>query len=78
MRRLSLVEMESGESGVVVSMVGGKAMRSRLEALGVRVGVELRKVSAQLLRGPVTVRVGGTQLAIGFGMAERIVVEVPE
>ena len=78
MRRLSLVEMESGESGVVVSMGGGKAMRSRLEALGVRVGVELRKVSAQLLRGPVTVRVGGTQLAIGFGMAERIDVEVPE
>jgi ferrous iron transport protein A len=78
MRKMNLVELESGESGVVVSIAGGRAMRSRLEALGIRVGVEIRKVSAQLLRGPVTVRVGGTQLAIGFGMAGRIVVEVPE
>jgi ferrous iron transport protein A len=43
-----------------------------------RVGVRVRKVSAQILRGPVTVQMGGTQLAIGFGMAQRVLVEVAE
>jgi Fe2+ transport system protein FeoA len=28
------------------------------------------------MRGPVTIRVGQTQMAIGFGMARRILVEV--
>jgi ferrous iron transport protein A len=53
-------------------------MLRRLDSLGMRIGVEVRKVSAQLMRGPVTVQVGGTQLAIGFGMAQRILVEVRE
>lgn len=70
--------MESGESGVIVSIGGGKHMLRRLDSLGMRIGVEVRKVSAQLMRGPVTVQVGGTQLAIGFGMAQRILVEVRE
>jgi len=70
--------MESGESGTIVSITGGRGMVTRLDSMGMRVGVDVKKVSAQILRGPVTVQIGGTQLAIGFGMAQKILVEVPE
>jgi ferrous iron transport protein A len=78
MRRISLTQMESGESGVIVSVAGGRGLKSRLDSMGIRVGVRVRKISAQILKGPVTVQIGTTQIALGFGMAQRVLVEVVE
>ena len=107
-RRLTLSQMEPGQSGTVVEVLSGPGfvmrrgpgfmrrrgpgfmarrgpgfMRGhgpgfglRLEALGVRPGKKVTKVSSMLFRGPVTLRVGSTQVAVGFGMANRIIVEV--
>ena len=36
------------------------------------------KVSAQWMRGPVLLRNGATEVAVGFGMARHIIVELPE
>ena len=38
--------------------------------------MKVTKISSMLFRGPVTLRVGNAQVAIGFGMANRIIVEV--
>lgn len=67
-----LTRLPAGTRGVVVSVAGGHGLRHRLALLGVRPGVELQKISSILLRGPVVVQVGGRQVAIGFGMADRI------
>lgn len=75
---LNLTQMESGQSGEVVSIEGGRHMTGRLSVMGIRVGVIVTKITSQLMRGPVSVQVGGTQLAIGYGMARRIIVEVDE
>jgi len=48
----------------------------RLNAMGIRPGGRITKVSSMFMRGPVTVRVGQTQLALGFGMARRILVKL--
>lgn len=48
----------------------------RLEALGIRPGKKVTKISSMLFRGPVTLRVDNAQVAVGFGMANRVVVEV--
>ena len=53
-------------------------MLNRLGALGIRPGQRLTKVSAMFMRGPITVQSGGAQVAIGFGMAIRIIVEPEE
>ncbi len=74
----SLVEMETGQEGTVVRIDGGHGLTRRLEAMGIRPGVGLVKVSGPLLRGPVTVRVGSAQVAMGFGMAGQVVVETEE
>ena len=66
--------MEAGQSGTVVQIEGGRGLISRLSALGVRPGRRVTKLSSMLMRGPVTIQIGNTQLAIGFGMAKRIIV----
>jgi ferrous iron transport protein A len=71
-----LTQLEEGESGVVVDIQGGYGLIRRLESLGIRVGKKVTKVSSQLMRGPVTVRMDNSEVAIGFGMARKILVEI--
>jgi len=70
-----LTQLEEGETGVVVGIHGGYGLAHRLECLGIRMGKKVTKVSSQLMRGPVTVRVGNCEVAIGFGMARKVLVE---
>ena len=76
MRRINLVQMRIGEAGIVVEILGGYGIRRRMYALGVRPGKKIVKVSSQLWRGPVTVKIDNFQVAVGFGMANKIVVEI--
>ncbi len=73
---VTLRQMQSGQSGKVVQIQGGFGLVNRLSALGIRPGKRITKVSSMLMRGPVTIQVDGAQVAIGFGMANRIVVEL--
>lgn len=73
---VSLVDMKSGESGVVVSLEGGHGFMDRVQNMGIRVGKEIKKTGAHFWRGPHTVLVDNFQVAIGFGMASKILVEV--
>ena len=73
---ISVHQMHAGQSGKVVQVAGGPGLVHRLDALGIRPGKRITKVSSMFLRGPVTIQVGRTQAAIGHGMAHRIFVEV--
>jgi ferrous iron transport protein A len=76
MAQINLTEMKAGQSGTVVQLAGGRGMQARLDAMGIRPGIKITKVSGQLMRGPVLVKAGNTQVAIGFGMARRVIVVV--
>ena len=67
--------MRIGQSGVVIQIQGGHGLVNRLNALGIRAGKRITKLSSMIMRGPVTIQVDGAQVAIGFGMAHRIIVE---
>lgn len=69
---MNLLECESGVSCSVVSLRGGQRFRQRLGNMGLAEGKELVKLHNHPFRGPVTVRVGNTELALGRGMADRI------
>jgi len=73
---VNLASMGQGEEGRVVRIEGGLGLRRRLEVLGVREGAKIEKVSGHFMRGPITARVGNTEVAIGWGMAKRVTVEV--
>ena len=74
----SLADMKPGQSGVLVEIQGGHGMIRRLDALGLRLCKQVRKVSSMLMRGPTVVEVDGFQVAVGYGMASRIIVEIEE
>lgn len=69
---LNLLKLQNGEAGEVVSVDGGHGLAERLERLGLRPGVRLRKVSEA---GPVVVAVGSAQVALGRGMAAKVSVK---
>ncbi len=75
-KQMTLNQIEVGQTAKVIQIRGGMGLTRRLEALGIRPGKQVTKVSSMLFRGPVTLKLGNTQLAIGFGMASKIVVEV--
>ena len=75
-KQLPLTSLKEGRSGRVVQVLGGPGLANRLSALGIRPGKRVTKVSSMLMRGPVTVQVDGTQLAMGFGMARKVIVEL--
>jgi ferrous iron transport protein A len=77
-KQIALTRMEAGQSGAVVLIQGGYGVIDRLSALGIRPGKRITKVSSMLMRGPVTIEVDRTQVAIGFGMASKIIVKLDE
>lgn len=74
----TLSGMQNGQSGTVINIRGGGLILNRLSSLGIRPGQRITKVSAMFMRGPVTVQLGGSQVAIGHGMARRIIVKPDE
>jgi len=72
----SLNDMNTEESGIVHEIRGGQGLINRLNSLGIRTGKKISKVSSMLLHGPVTIRIDTTKVAIGFGMAGKIFIEV--
>lgn len=74
--RISLAQMQSGQKGRIVEINGGAGLARRLDALGIRTGKEITKISAQLMRGPVLLQQDHTQAAVGFGMASKVLVEI--
>jgi ferrous iron transport protein A len=73
--QLTLAQMKTGQTGTVVGVLGGRGLIQRLDALGIRPGKKVTKVSSALFRGPVMLRVNSAQVAVGFGMARKIIVE---
>ena len=73
--QLPLAEMRTGQTGTVVGVMGGHSLIRRLDALGIRPGRKVTKLSSTLFSGPIILRVNNTQVAVGFGMARKIIVE---
>ncbi len=71
---VSILRMRNGESGIVADLPPGEAGR-RLEALGLRPGKRIDRLSGMPFRGPVTVCLEGRRVAIGYGVARRVLVE---
>ena len=75
-KQTTLTGMQAGQSGVISEIQGGYRMLNRLSALGIRPGKRITKVSSMVMRGPTTIEVDRAQVAIGHGMARRIIVDL--
>ena len=75
-KRISLAQMRAGQKGKIIRISGGHGVAGKLEALGIRQGEELKKISEQWMKGPVLLQHGNSQIALGFGMASKVLVEI--
>lgn len=73
---IDLTQMKPGESGVITEIQGGHGLIRKIQSMGLRPGKKITKVSSHFWRGPQTVEIDNLQVAIGFGMAKRIFVQV--
>ncbi len=78
MRELSnepLSRMTVGQGGYVVALRGGRDFQQRVMGQGLNVGTRIEVVQNEEAReGPVVVRCGGSELTIGRGMADKVLV----
>ena len=84
---LPLTHLRNGESGAIISINASAShhhsgrrrkwgFQKRLEDMGLTPGTRITMVKSAPFHGPIELRVRGSRLAIGRGMAERILVSV--
>lgn len=78
MKQLTLNQLRQGERGKIISFDGGSSLVNKLNALGLRKDKEITKISGSFIGGPVTVQIDNAKIAIGQGMAAKIIVEVDQ
>ncbi|HHY98210.1 MAG TPA: ferrous iron transport protein A [Firmicutes bacterium] len=70
---LPLVFLPIGRGGVVKEIIGGPGLRKRLADLGFARGAVVRVIQSD--RGPLIVALGDSRVALGYGMAQKVMVE---
>ncbi len=78
MRIIDLTQLHPGKSGIIEQIQGGFGLVRKVESLGIRPGKKITKISSHFWRGPQTIKIDNLQVAIGFGMAKRIFVQVED
>ncbi|HNR37061.1 MAG TPA: FeoA family protein [Candidatus Hydrogenedentes bacterium] len=73
---MPLDQAKNNQPLLVVAIEGGHQIHHRLKSLGIRPGVLIEKISGRAGSGPVVVRHGRSQTAIGHGVAHHILVEI--
>ena len=59
----------------VIQVQSGFRAAQRLSELGILPGTTIKKISQAPFRGPIQIQVRGTRLALGQGIAQKIVVK---
>ena len=68
-----LTFVSPGQEVTLIDILGGRGIRSKLYSMGLIPGVKLTVLGKR--GGPIMIAVNDTRLALGFGMAKKIMVE---
>ncbi|NMC37439.1 MAG: ferrous iron transport protein A [Bacteroidales bacterium] len=69
-----LTDLDDGQTGTIISVVGGRNLTKRLADLGLTAGTRIRVIRRTLFSGPVQIEVAGSRLVLGRGLASKIMV----
>lgn len=72
-RAVPLASLADGTAARLVTVEGGMGLRSRLTAMGLRAGAQVRVVHNGG-HGPFVISAGGTRIVLGRDMAHRVIV----
>jgi Fe2+ transport system protein FeoA len=74
-KKISLTHIKANYKGKVIEILGGTNLQERLMNMGVYKGKEVTKLSHIGLRGPVVIKAGRSILALGHGVAAKVILE---
>jgi ferrous iron transport protein A len=72
---MTLTQAETGQTVRILSFKGGFGLEQKLRQLGLVPGDNARVLRHAPLGGPVLVEVDGRSIALGRGVASRVIVE---
>ncbi|MCK4415846.1 MAG: ferrous iron transport protein A [Thermoplasmatales archaeon] len=73
---MPLSHLPINKKAKIVSIQGGYGFQRKLGVMGIREKQKIKIVSRQPFHGPLTIEVRGSQMTLGRGMAQKIMVEV--
>jgi ferrous iron transport protein A len=73
---ITLSQLGTGKTAVIKRLEGGHGLQRKVSCLGLRVGKKATIMSSQPFRGPLVVKIDNMKIAIGRGMANKIIVEI--
>ena len=76
-KSMKLIDLKQGQKGIIISILGGRSVTQRLTDMGLTPGTEFEMVRKGRLC-PVEISIRGSKLAIGCGVAAKILVKVKE
>lgn len=71
----TLIDLKVGEKGKILEIRGGRRLIQRLNDLGLTIGTIIKIEGEAPFAGPVRLLVRGSNLALGRGIAVRIVIQ---
>ena len=74
-KAISLIELPLGKIAIIFQIKSGHAACKRLNELGLIPGVRVELVN-RITSGPVMIRVKGSKLALGRGLAQKVMVVI--
>jgi len=76
-KSMKLIDLKQGQKGIIISVLGGRGVTQRLIDMGLTPGTEFKMLRKGRLCA-VEISVRGSKLAIGCGVAAKILVKVKE
>ena len=75
MKKISLAHIKAKRKGRIVEILGGGNLCNKLMSMGIYKGKEVTKLSHIGLNGPIVIKSGRTILALGHGVAAKVMLE---
>ena len=76
-KQIALSSLHVGVEAYVTDLTGGRSFRSKVLGLGLNIGTKLKvEKTTSLTNGCMIVVIGNSKLAIGRGIAEKVIVSL--
>jgi len=74
----TLDQIYESKTAKVIDIQGGQTVRQRLSQMGIHPGDTVTILRYGALRGPLLIEIHGSQVALGRGIASKVIVEEVE
>jgi ferrous iron transport protein A len=73
--KYTLDKVEINKDVYVVEIIGGWGIRQRLNQMGIHPGDKIIVKRSGIMKGPLHIKVHGMEVALGRGMAKKVVIQ---